>query len=613
MRIAMVSEHASPLAVVGGVDAGGQNVFVEALARELAQLGNEVVVHTRRSQPELPRRVALCPGVEVDHVDAGPPEEIAKDELLPHMDAFAAELERSWRAERPDVVHAHFWMSGYAALAAAATLGLPVVQTFHALGTVKRRYQGGMDTSPPRRIWIETEIARRAGRILPTCSDEVFELMRMGAQSERLTVVPCGVDLGLFSPEGPVAACGEGRRLLYVGRLVQRKGVGNVISALTEMPGVELVIAGGPERKLLGEDPEARRLIELAEGRGVAERVRLLGRIGREELPALLRSADAVVSVPWYEPFGIVPLEAMACGVPVIASAVGGMIDSVVDGRTGVHVPPRDPERLAEAGRDLLADPQRCRAYGAAGARRVRRLYDWRRVAAQVLDVYDEVAKPAPARGVAARRGSEAHLAALTESIRSLEAQRERVDGWGEWLAERLLGGARLLAVGNGGSAAEAQHLTAELVGRFSTERRPLSAIPLHADGSSLTAIANDYGAKEIFARQVEAHGRRGDVLVALSTSGRSQNVLAAVEAANRLDLTTLAITGPGPNPLTELCDEALACDAASAATAQEMHLIAIHLLCAAVDRGVERLELQGRNGGVRPKVGRPARRRVPA
>jgi D-sedoheptulose 7-phosphate isomerase len=230
------------------------------------------------------------------------------------------------------------------------------------------------------------------------------------------------------------------------------------------------------------------------------------------------------------------------------------------------------------------------------------------------------VAEPAPSRRGAPLQGSEAHLAALAEAIQSLEAQRERVDGWGQWLAERLLGGARLLAVGNGGSAAEAQHLTAELVGRFSTERNPLSAIPLHADGSSLTAIANDYGADQIFARQVEAHGRPGDILFALSTSGRSENVLRAVEAANRLDLTSLAITGPGPNPLTELCDEAVACDAPSAATTQEMHLIAVHLLCGAVDRGVERLERlerSGRNGGAQRAAQRPARRtrlrRVPA
>jgi type III pantothenate kinase len=615
----MVSEHASPLAVLGGVDAGGQNVFVEALARELGRLGNEVVVHTRRDDPGLPRRVPLCPGVEVDHVDAGPPAEISKDELLPHMDAFAADLERCWRAERPDVIHAHFWMSGHAALTAAAPLQLLVVQTFHALGTVKRRYQGGTDTSPAGRIAIECDVARRAERVLPTCSDEVFELMRMGADAERLTIVPCGVDLSLFSPDGPAAAPTEGRRrLLYVGRLVQRKGVGNVISALPQMPGVEFVVAGGPERERLGEDPEAQRLLELAKAREVDDRVRLLGRVGREQLPALFRSADAVVSVPWYEPFGIVPLEAMACGVPVIASAVGGMIDSVVDGRTGVHVPPRDPERLAEAAGELLADPARCRELGAAGARRARRLFDWRRVAAQVLDVYEGVAASRSGSAANPPHGSEAHLAALDDAVRSLRAERGRVDALGEWLAERLLGGARLLAVGNGGSAAEAQHLTAELVGRFGTERRPLSAIPLHADGSTVTAIANDYGAEQVFARQVEAHGRRGDVLVALSTSGRSANVLRAVEAANRLDLTTLAITGPGPNPLTELCDEALACNAASAATVQEMHLIAIHLLCGAVDRGVQRLERRGRaSASGRRETGPASRRgllrRVPA
>src|SRR3954468_2477469 len=133
MRIALVSEHASPLATLGGVDAGGQNVHVAALARGLARRGAQVVVHTRRDDPDLPRRVALCPGVEVDHVDAGPAAAVPTDELLPHMDAFAAELERAWRPDRPDVVHSHFWMSGLATLQAAERLGIPVAHTFHAL------------------------------------------------------------------------------------------------------------------------------------------------------------------------------------------------------------------------------------------------------------------------------------------------------------------------------------------------------------------------------------------------------------------------------------------------------------------------------------------------
>ena len=162
MRIAMVSEHASPLAVLGGVDAGGQNVHVAALATALGALGDEIVVHTRRDDPSLPRRVALASGVEVDHVDAGPPCEVPKDELLPYMGDFAEDLHAQWSSERPDVVHAHFWMSGLAALRAARRLGIPVVHTFHALGIVKRRHQGAKDTCPPSRLATERGNAARA-------------------------------------------------------------------------------------------------------------------------------------------------------------------------------------------------------------------------------------------------------------------------------------------------------------------------------------------------------------------------------------------------------------------------------------------------------------------
>src|SRR4051794_21083997 len=181
MRIALVSEHASPLAVLGGADAGGQNVHVAALARALARRGATVVVHTRRDDPALPRRVELFPGVTVDHVDAGPAAVLPKDELLPYMDDFARDLARCWDEDRPDVVHSHFWMSALAALQAAATHDIPVVHTFHALGVVKRRYQGDADTSPAQRIELERDIVARADRIIATCTDEAFELMRLGA------------------------------------------------------------------------------------------------------------------------------------------------------------------------------------------------------------------------------------------------------------------------------------------------------------------------------------------------------------------------------------------------------------------------------------------------
>ena len=595
MRIAMVSEHASPLAALGGVDAGGQNVHVAALAATVARRGAQVVVHTRRDSEELPRRVPLAPGAEVDHVDAGPPRRLSKDCLLPYMDAFADELERSWRAERPDVIHAHFWMSGYAALRAAARVGVPVVQTFHALGVVKRRYQGARDTSPLERTEIERDIVRRADRIIATCTDEVFELIRLGAGNHELTVIPCGVDVNLFTPAGAREARRAGRRrLLYVGRLVERKGIGNVISALAALPDAELIVVGGPDRAELARDREAQRLTSLAREHGVEDRVELRGRLEREQLPPLMRSADVLVSVPWYEPFGITPLEAMACGVPVVASAVGGLIDTVVDGRTGVHVPPRDPERLGAELAGLLADPERLAAYGRAGLQRVRRLYEWDRIAGATLDVYARLARGRAGRGRARAAGrfalpptAEEHVGALTDALSRVRGELVRLSELGERLALRLLDGGRLLAVGNGGSAAQAQHLTAELVGRYHCERRPLSAICLHGDTSALTAIANDYGAAQAFARQVVAHGRPGDVLVALSTSGCSENVLAAARAARETGLETWALTGPAPNPLVDLCQEAVAFDCASTATVQEVHMVALHVLCAAVDREV--------------------------
>jgi D-inositol-3-phosphate glycosyltransferase len=388
----MVSEHASPLAALGGADAGGQNVHVAALSAALARRGVEVVVHTRRDDPALPARVAVAPGVTVEHVDAGPPASIPKDELLPHMAELAARLRRSWRVDPPDVVHAHFWMSGLAALTAARPLGLPLVQTFHALGVVKRRHQGAKDTSPPSRVDTERLLARSADYLVATCSDEVFELVRMGADLHRITVVPCGVDLGLFRPDGPVEPRHPHRsRLLVVSRLVERKGIGNVIAALTELPGTELVIAGGPPARRLAEDSEARRLSDLAELLGVAGRVDLRGQVEPGDLPALYRSADLVVSVPWYEPFGIVPLEAMACGVPVVAAAVGGLVDTVVDGVTGVHVPPRRPDLLARVLAGLLADPARRAALGTAGAWRARRRYGWDRIARGTLEVYADL------------------------------------------------------------------------------------------------------------------------------------------------------------------------------------------------------------------------------
>lgn len=415
MRISMISEHASPLAALGGVDAGGQNVHVAALSEALAKRGHHVTVYTRRDATELPARVQVGRRFEVVHVDAGPARHVPKDELLPFMGELADGVARDWGQRPPDVVHGHFWMSGLAALDAArrpdAGYRVPVIQTFHALGTVKRRHQGAEDTSPQERRWLEPGVGRSADRIIATCSDEVFELKAMGINTGKISIAPCGVDLDFFSAEGPVAAKTGRRRILSVGRLVPRKGVDLVIRALPHLRAagfddVELlIVGGGGDSGVLDADPEVRRLMDLAAGLGVAEQVRLQGQVSRGEMPGIFRSADAVVCAPWYEPFGIVPLEAMACGVPVVAAAVGGLRDTVVDRGTGLHVPPRDPEAIASALAMLLENPSLRVELGNAGKVRARTRYSWDRVAAETEKAYQLAAAGAPA-GVAPMEGA---------------------------------------------------------------------------------------------------------------------------------------------------------------------------------------------------------------
>lgn len=400
-RVAMVSEHASPLAALGGPDAGGQNVYVAQVARQLARKGYRVTVYTRRDSTGLPDRVTLIDGVQVVHVPAGPPAPVPKDELLPHMAEFGAFLARQWTVDPPDVVHAHFWMSGLAALTGTHGLGIPVVQTYHALGTVKKRYQGSDDTSPPARVAIEEAVGHECARIIATCSDEVAELRAMGLPEDRVSVVPCGVDPDQFAPVGRPRTLPGRRRLLAVGRLVPRKGFDRAIRALAGVPDAELLIAGGPEADLLGAEPEAERLSGIAAEYGVADRVTLLGGVGRGRMPRLMSSADLVLSLPRYEPFGIVPLEAMACATPVVATAVGGQLDTVVDGTTGVHVPADDDHHdLSGVIRALLDDPDRLARYGTAGRERVLAHYTWDRVADGVAGAYGAVSSIPSLSGV---------------------------------------------------------------------------------------------------------------------------------------------------------------------------------------------------------------------
>lgn len=438
MRIALISEHASPLAALGGTDAGGQNVYVAHVARCLACAGHHVDVLTRRDAAHQPASVDICPGMRVLHIDAGPATHVPKESLLEHMPAFADSALQLMQHSVPyDVVHANFFMSGLVGLKLRERLRVPLVVTFHALGLVRREHQGALDAFPEARIGIERQIVRTAERIVAECPQDHADLVRLyGASPGRVATVPCGVDLAEFSPGSHASArralgiADDEFVVLQLGRLVPRKGIDNVIRAVACMrPGlrVRLLIVGGdsaePDEHAT---PEIARLRALAQRCGIAPRVTFTGHRQGPELRDCYIAADVFVSTPWYEPFGITPLEAMACARPVVGSAVGGIQFSVVDSVTGFLVPPRDPEALARRLELLHDNPALAQALGRAGALRVRERFTWTHVSQALLEVYDDAraamagSRPprlAPVRGgkgAAARTGRDAERRVVT-------------------------------------------------------------------------------------------------------------------------------------------------------------------------------------------------------
>jgi D-inositol-3-phosphate glycosyltransferase len=371
LNIAMVCAHA------GGRDSG-----VGELAVALARRGHDVTVHTRRDDVRLPDSVPYAPGVTVEPVYAGPARPLATDQLLPYLPQFAASLARCFSARRPDVVHAHSWMSGLAAL--DGRHGVPVVQTFHARGTAEHGHP--QDAGPLEWIRLEARVVREAATVIATFTGEA---RAYGIPPDSVYVIPCGVDVERFRPEGPAARRGNRPRVLTIGHLLPHTGMDTVVEALCHVPEAELVVAGGPGE--LRRDPDAERLRRLAQARGVAGRIRFTGRIPHADVPALIRSADVVVAASWYAPSGTVVAEAMACGVPVVVSAAGAHLDLVADGVTGLYVPPREPGALAGRLRRLLTDPRLGPALAAAAVARVRERHPWSRIAAETEAIYHRV------------------------------------------------------------------------------------------------------------------------------------------------------------------------------------------------------------------------------
>ena len=400
MKIALVAQHATPLRPRAGSGPGSDDIGLSELTRRLAGHGHRVTVYAQRHEPDLPEKAELHRGVRVEHISAGPFAALGEQDdagLLERVPAFSGPLRSHWQRDRPDVVHALHWTSGLAALAAARDLGLPVVQEFSSLGVAERRDRAGQhdpvraDSAGAARIRLEPAIGRSATAVVATHSGEVSDLARLGVHRSSIRVVPWGVDTDTFTPEGPVADRNGRPRLVTVADLREREALETLLRALTRVPGAELMVVGGPARDELPAHQAYVRLAGFAGTLGISDRVIFTGKIGRDAMPALLRSADLVVSTCQYEPSGTTSLQAMACGTPVIAPGIGGHVDAVVDGTTGILIPSGRPALLAQRIRQLLAHPMLIEAYGVAAVDRVRSRYSWDRIAGETLAVYDRV------------------------------------------------------------------------------------------------------------------------------------------------------------------------------------------------------------------------------
>lgn len=376
MKIAMVSAHASPL---------GQDLdpHVTGLAAALCRHGHDVTIYHRRDDPDLPERVRADHGYDVVHVPAGPPTRLDDDHALPHMGDFASFLLHEWAVSQPDVVHGHRWMSGLVSVLGGRRVRVPVVQTFHSLAG------SGKPRGPIERGKIEGLVAKEAAHVVATSSSETFALAAAGVDRRKISVVTSGVDLDAFTPDGPLAHRDQKYRVVVAGSLPSHGNIEAMFTALSRVDGAELVITGLP-----GDSPATAELRARAEELGVAPRVVFVGSVAHDAVPALLRSADAVVCAPAHESSGAVALEAMACGVPVLATAVGELADVVVDGVTGLLVTPDDSDGLARALHRLLLDDTLRQEFSMASLDRVAARYSWNQVALEVLRVCERAGVP---------------------------------------------------------------------------------------------------------------------------------------------------------------------------------------------------------------------------
>lgn len=406
LTVAMLSVHTCPLAPLGGWETGGMNVYVRELARHLGERNVRVDVFTRRQAEEPPTIREFAANARVVHLDAGPPAHIEKYQVLQHLPQFACGLRRfrEQHGLRYDVIHSHYWLSGRVAAAFHEREHLPVVAMFHTLALMKNRVSHSeAERESEIRVAIERHTMQIADRVIAATPADQQQMVRLyGAAPSKISVIPCGVDLERFRPQDRGAArralgLGDQPVALFVGRIQQLKGVEVLLRATAllarQQPdlGLQAVIVGGRPESDAPDDPEAvelRRLQRLAAELGVTEQVRWVGAVDHADLPRYYAAADVTVMPSLYESFGLVAVESMACGTPVVAAAVGGLRSTVADGESGYLIPWRHPQLYADRIAAIARD-RRLRERLATGAIATARRFAWPTIAERVLEVYE--------------------------------------------------------------------------------------------------------------------------------------------------------------------------------------------------------------------------------
>lgn len=397
LSVALVSVHGDPLIPLGAEEAGGQNVYVREVARALARRGHAVDVFTRGREVTAPEHLDLD-GARVVRLPCGPVGFLSRNALFPHLGAFASGVEGLVGAERGsyDAIHSNYWLSGWVGMRLAERWGAGQVHTHHSLGAVKFATTGEIPPYGKNRLAVEDTLSARCGAIIATSPEDVASLARYYQNEAPAVIVPCGVDAAVFRPGDRGAAraalgLGEDEAvLLYVGRFDPNKGIETFIGAAARVAAtrpVRLLLAGGFD-PAAADNEEFERIQRLVGALGLGACTTFLGRLTSEALAPVYRAADVVVVPSHYESFGLVAIEAMACGTPVVASDTGGLRYAVVHRETGLLAPVRDEAAFASAIGLILGDPGLRARMGRDAARLVASMYTWDAVAAKLEGVY---------------------------------------------------------------------------------------------------------------------------------------------------------------------------------------------------------------------------------